>query len=191
MLWRFGSRRDDERKASELYGRVVAQARSPVFYADCGIADTPEGRYELIVLHLVLVLERLSAGGEAGAEAQRRLAERFVTDMDDSMREMGVGDLTVPRRVKRAAAGLFERGALYRKAAESRNSAAMAAALHECLPGLRELPGAAPAMAAYVTTVRDHLAGLDLEDVVAGRVTFPPAAVSVGSSRGGPSRGEP
>ena len=103
--------------ARKLYGAVVTQARRPEFYADLRVPDTPEGRYELVALHLVLLLERLSH--EEGPPAKRLgqvLSEVFVIDMDDNMREMGVGDLTVPRKVKKAAAGLFERALRYRLA---------------------------------------------------------------------------
>jgi cytochrome b pre-mRNA-processing protein 3 len=95
--------------ARELYGRVVTRAREPTFYADWGVADTTEGRFEVIALHLVLALGRLAPEGKAGRQLARALMEVFVTDMDDAMRELGIADLTVPRKVKRAAAALFDR----------------------------------------------------------------------------------
>ena len=91
LSWLF-SRSPGQRKASDLYGAVVALARTPALYADMGVADTPEGRYEALVLNLFLVMERLRAEGEAGVEASQALIERFVIDMDDNMREMGVGE---------------------------------------------------------------------------------------------------
>ena len=70
----------------------------------------------MMVLHLVLVLRRLAREGEAGAGSQEALTEAFVIDMDDNMREMTVGDLAVPRQVKRAVAVLHDRYAAYGKA---------------------------------------------------------------------------
>lgn len=101
--------------AERLYGAIVTQARAPVFYQNLGIPDSLEGRYEILVVHLVLILERLRAEGPKEQDLARTLVERFVTDMDDAMRQLGVGDTSVPKKVKGAAAGLFERTAAYRQ----------------------------------------------------------------------------
>ena len=87
----------------------MAQARAPALYADLGVPDTAEGRLEMVMLHTVLVIERLRLEGEAAEELSRALTERFITDLDDCLREMGVGDLTVPKKVKKAAAALYDR----------------------------------------------------------------------------------
>ncbi len=97
----------------KLYDSIVAQSRVEAFYRDLGVPDTVEGRFELIVLHLHLVLERLRREGAAGKRLSQTLIEAFVTDMDDSMREFGIGDMGVPRRVKKAAAAVYERSAAY------------------------------------------------------------------------------
>lgn len=107
------TRAQDKSKAQKLYGAVVTLARTPSFYSQFGIPDTPEGRFEAVALMLFMVLERLKSG--PGAEGLLRgTIEAFVTDMDDCMREMGVGDLVVPKRVKRAAAAFYERAGAYR-----------------------------------------------------------------------------
>jgi len=118
VLGQLTQRSRNRLKAQQLYGAVVAQARQPEFYVRHGVPDTPEGRYELIVLHLALVMERLQHAGEPGRARTQALAETFVADMDDQLREMGVGDLSVPRKVKKAAAGLYERAKAYRDALE-------------------------------------------------------------------------
>src|SRR5262249_12055523 len=113
-MWTLLPARSPERRtATKLYGRVVAQARLPSFYAEWGVPDTPEGRLELLLLHLALVLQRLGSGPTPPGRLARRLGETFVTDMDDNMREMGLGDMSVPRRVKKAAAALFDRTVEY------------------------------------------------------------------------------
>lgn len=103
----------------KLYDSIVAQSRAEIFYREFGVPDTVEGRFELIVLHLHLVLERLRREGTAGVRLSRALIEAFVTDMDDSMREFGIGDMGVPRRVKRAAAAVYERSAAYAAAQQA------------------------------------------------------------------------
>src|SRR6185437_3137103 len=78
--------------------------------------DTPEGRFELIALHLFLALEGMKERDTADTALSQRTIEAFVTDMDDCMREMGVGDMAVGKRVKRAAAAFYERANAYRRA---------------------------------------------------------------------------
>ena len=85
--------------ASTLYGAIVAQARNPIFYEELGVPDTVSGRFEMVVLHVVLVLERL----EDKAMGQR-IFDLYCKDMDQSLREMGVGDLGVPKRMKMSGA---------------------------------------------------------------------------------------
>lgn len=104
------------RTATDIYGSIVAKARDPLFYTAFKVADVAEKRYELIVLHLLVVLERLRADGEASKELSQALIEAFVRDLDGSMRELAVGDMSVPRKVKKAAGGLFDRDLLFREA---------------------------------------------------------------------------
>ncbi len=103
-------------KADQLYGAVVAQARAPELYIHMGVPDTPEGRYEMIVLHLFCLLERLKGAGAQELKLSRLMIERFVADLDGAMREMGVGDVGVAKKVKAAAAGFYGRAAAYRQA---------------------------------------------------------------------------
>jgi cytochrome b pre-mRNA-processing protein 3 len=119
---------------SDLYGAIVAQARMPAFYVDpCaagaagyGVPDTLEGRFDLIVLHLVLVLFQIgdqvgaapAAGKTAVQEGARRvigqnLFDEFCRDLDDNLREMGVGDLTVPKKMRGFAEAFYGRQAVY------------------------------------------------------------------------------
>ena len=102
------------RNAAKIYGSIVTQARNPAFYARYGVPDTPNGRYEMIVVHTALALHALRASGlDQDGKIGRALVEQFVTDMDDSLRQLAVGDMSVPKKVKRAAAGLRERTAEY------------------------------------------------------------------------------
>src|ERR1700727_881507 len=91
-----------------LYGVIVAQARVPDFYEEFGVADSVDGRFALIVLHLALVTRRLARESE-GAALASALIDRFGRAMDDNLREMGVGDLTVPKRMKRMFEALYRR----------------------------------------------------------------------------------
>src|SRR3974390_245218 len=81
-----------------LYGAIVAQARLPSFYLIYGVPDTVEGRFDMIVMHLALVLRRLARERELGSLGQG-VFDRFCRDMDHNLREMGVGDLSVPKHM--------------------------------------------------------------------------------------------
>jgi cytochrome b pre-mRNA-processing protein 3 len=100
---------DHTRIAGVIYGSIVASARQTPFYASWGVPDTREGRFEMLALHVALVMHRLGRIGASGADLGRSLGEVFMTDMDDNMREIGISDLKVPQKVKRAAAALFDR----------------------------------------------------------------------------------
>lgn len=84
-----------------LYLQAVEQARQPVFYARWGAPDTADGRFELYSLHVILLLHRLKGEGEAGAETAQALFDAYVKSLDDALREAGVGDLSVGKKVRK------------------------------------------------------------------------------------------
>lgn len=112
MLNWLKERQTRTRTAQQLYGAIVAQARQPLFYTALDVPDTARGRFEMIALHVALVLHRLQAEGADFMDLSRVLGETFVVDMDDNMREMSFSDLAVPREIKKAAAALFDRHTL-------------------------------------------------------------------------------
>ncbi len=111
-----------------LYGTIVAQARATAFYTTYGVPDTVQGRFDLIVLHLVLLLRRLEWDADAGRARGRnpgigpndgigqKLFDAFCRDLDDNLREMGVGDLAVPKQMRRFGEAFYGRQAAYRAA---------------------------------------------------------------------------
>jgi cytochrome b pre-mRNA-processing protein 3 len=168
------SRRDDRRRAGDLYGAVVARARAPHLYTAYGVADTIVGRYEMVALHLMLVLDRLGAPDVADEELRRTVIEAFVADMDDAMREIGIGDTSVPRNVKKAAGGLYERSVAYRDGLAADDPGVLVAALvGHVYAGAEEARPSATALAAEVRAIAADLARQPAEALAAGRVTFP------------------
>ena len=158
------------RTATKLYGSIVAAARREPFYARQGVSDTPDGRFALLVAHMFLVMERLRREGEAGQELSRALVEAFVTDMDDSMREMGVGDLSVPRKVKKAAGALYDSVGAFRDAGAQSDGALERVLRETLLKG--EAEPAAAAVAAYMTRAAGELAAVPSAELLSGQVTF-------------------
>jgi cytochrome b pre-mRNA-processing protein 3 len=114
-------RSSPRRSIGDLYGAIVAQARLPAFYSGYGVPDTVEGRFDLIVLHLVLVLAQTGqqakpdegAARAIGREIGQGLFDEFCRDLDDNLREMGVGDLAVPKRMRGFAEAFYGRQAAY------------------------------------------------------------------------------
>ncbi|MGB6750750.1 MAG: ubiquinol-cytochrome C chaperone family protein, partial [Xanthobacteraceae bacterium] len=113
MIWRLFRTHSQDRSIDELYGAIVAQARSPAFYRDYGVPDTVQGRFDLIVLHLVLLIDRLGGGADAGRGIGQRLFDVFCRDLDGNLREMGVGDLAVPKRMRGFGEAFYGRQAAY------------------------------------------------------------------------------
>jgi cytochrome b pre-mRNA-processing protein 3 len=113
MLALLARRRRRKEAAQRLYLAVVERAREPALYLEGGVADTPEGRLELVAAHLVVLVERLGRAGEAGRGLAQGVVEAFVADMDTAVREMGIGDTGVAKRVKKAAAALYDRHRAY------------------------------------------------------------------------------
>jgi cytochrome b pre-mRNA-processing protein 3 len=161
-----------------LYGAIVAQARAPAFYRSYGVADTVNGRLDLLMLHLVLVFERLSQGDAAAKAAGQAAFDRFCQDMDDHLREEGVSDLRVPKDMKRVGAAFFGRHRAYISALKAGDREALRAALRrnvfadEDAAGLRVL-------AAYVEAAAQALDRQDVTAVAGGRIDWPDPAIQV------------
>lgn len=162
-----------EKVTTSLYDQIVAAARQPVLYAEWQVPDTPLGRYEMISLHLFLVLHRLR--GETGTvrEIAQDLTDRFFADLDHSIRELGVGDLSVPKRMKKLARMFYGRVVSYGEAIEAGDAARLAEALARNIrPDEVSWPQAAD-LARYVLVSHRDLADQTLNDLSAGRIAFP------------------
>lgn len=156
----------------DLYERIVAQSRRPAFYSLASVPDTMEGRFEMIVLHLFLVLDRLKTAGQDGQKLGQRIMENLVADMDDALRQIGIGDMGVPRRIQKTAAAMRERVRDYDAAIGSPGTALeKALATHIYQTGQ---PIAAHAMLArYVRAARTSLHNQATADIREARLTFP------------------
>ena len=128
----------------------------------------------MVVLHLFLVLERLRAQGARAGTLPRALIEAFVADMDDSLRELGTGDVAVAKKVRRAAAGFYERSGDYRAALAADDPQRARACARPAWARPRDASRrAARACRAMSARPRRALADQDGEDVLAGRIAFP------------------
>ena len=161
---------------SALYGMIVAQARLPCFYRDYAVADTVNGRFELIVLHLALVLDRL-AQDPTLRELGQGVFDRFCQDMDHNLREMGIGDLAVPKEMKRMGEAYYGRAQAYQAALAAGDSRALVETIVRNIDGV-SLPAAAPRLAAYMREAVRDLKAQGGASLAAGGLHFPdPAAI--------------
>ena len=180
IRWR---RSPTETTIDGLYGTIVAQARLPVFYTAFGVADTVEGRFEMIVLHLALVARRLARDPTMQPLASALFA-RFCRDLDHNLREMGVGDLTVPKKMQGFAAAYFGRARAYDRALAGGDREASAAAIARNVLGLAAPSAGARRLAHYMEQAADVLDALDASEISQARLRFPdlvsePAATAV------------
>lgn len=175
MLLRLFRSRPAQAAGRALYAAAVEQSRSPMLYSRLGAPDTAEGRFEVYSLHVVLLLDRLRQSGEQAKETSQAVFDTYVKSLDHALREMGVGDLSVGKKMRKLGEAFYGRVRSYHAAF---------AALPDATP-LRDLlsrtvyAGAdtkpAAALAGYVLAQREHLAGQALDDLLAGRAQWRPA----------------
>lgn len=159
--------------ADRLYSAAVTQARRPEFYAVLGVPDTVDGRFEMIALHVFLLLYRLKHDHPASAALAQAVFDAMFRDMDRSLREMGAGDLGVGRRVKRMAEGLSGRIEAYDGGLESSDEAVLCAAVSRNVYGTVEPdPACVACIAAYMRDQDKRLEAQTWEGLSQGQVMF-------------------
>lgn len=185
MLWPFNHFRKPRAPLhatiEAIYGMIVTHAREPLFYRDLGVPDTVNGRFDLLVLHLWMVLRQLGSSGEA-ANVSQALFDRFCDDMDANLREMGVGDLAVPKRMQAFGEAFYGRSAAYDLALASGKEPLAAALCRNVLNG--EGMENARRLASYVERAIANLTELDTATMLGAAWRFPfplPAEESHGS----------
>ncbi len=155
-----------------LYALAVAQARRPVFYVDYGIPDTPEGRFEAYSLHVLMLLERLRGEGAEAGEVSQGLFDAYVKDLDHALRELGVGDLSVGRKMRRLGEAFYGRGKSFEQALGALPDRAELEAFLARTVYADADPAFAPRLADHVLVQREALAGQPLARVLAGEVAW-------------------
>lgn len=174
MLKRLFKPRPTQVAGQELYARVVAQSRTPGLYADLGAPDTPEGRFEIYSLHTYLLLERLKGQGEQAADTAQVLFDTYLSGLDHGLRELGVGDLSVGKRMRKLGEAFYGRVHAFEAALAALPDRAPLEALVARTVYAKADAAQAPRLAAYVVAQREALAGQPLDRLNAGDVTWRP-----------------
>ncbi|MFT4117397.1 ubiquinol-cytochrome C chaperone family protein [Bradyrhizobium sp.] len=175
MLWPFNHFRKPRLAPpgtiEAIYGMIVTQAREPMFYRDLGVPDTVNGRFDLLLLHLWLLLRRLRTA-QGGTELSQALFDRFCEDMDDNLREMGVGDQIVPKRMRAFGEAFYGRVQAYDQALASDAEALASAICKNILNGAGM--DQARRLAAYARAAEADLGRTGEPALLCASFTFPP-----------------
>jgi cytochrome b pre-mRNA-processing protein 3 len=159
--------------AAKLYGAIVAQARLPVFYQSLEVPDTLEGRFLALSVHLFAVLHRLKREGPLARGLAQDLTDRFTADMETVLREIGIGDLSIPKKMRGLAASSAALLQAYEDAVPA-GEAAVAAAIGPALPQDQRLSEAASRrLAHYLLALVHELDAQSVASLEAGEVRFP------------------
>jgi cytochrome b pre-mRNA-processing protein 3 len=183
MIFNLFPRNRQETTIRALYGAIVAQAREPSFYRGYDVPDTVNGRFDMIVLHLALFLDRVESGTEPMRMLGQAVFDLFCREMDGHFREAGVSDLKVPKEMQQMAQAFYGRRSVYRQAlAAPGNEALEEALMRNVYPERPSAKAGAVRLATYIRVVSETLAqenGLEK-----GQLAWPdPDAVSIDTAR--------
>ncbi len=172
-------RRRHERAGFQLYAAAVAAAREPYLYEALGVPDTLDGRFDMIALYAFLVIRQVSRQAQPGPDLGQAVFDAMFSDMDINLRELGVGDLSVGRRVRAMWEAFHGRANVYSAALDANDPAGLAAALaRNVWRGEPPPEGAASGLARLVTAQSAFLAQ-QTDNLLDGKVRFLPAADAV------------
>jgi len=176
----FGRETKANRTVTEaLYERIVAAARQPVFYSQWFVPDTPLGRFEMVSLMMLLFQHRLRGEDGVARDVAQVLIDEFFTDVEHSLRELGISDPGVPKRMKKLARMFYGRTAAYTEALDADDRDAMTRALmRNVRPDTAAWPEA-DALAAYAFDAQKALAAQPTDAICAGQLNFPEAVESL------------
>jgi cytochrome b pre-mRNA-processing protein 3 len=161
----------------QLYDSVVERARQPLLYTDFAVSDSIEGRFELYSLHVILLLHRLKGQGPQATDTAQALFDTFISQLDHALREIGVGDLSVAKKMRKLGEAFYGRAKHYDAALDAEADSELEALIGRTVFEGAGEAGRVDALAAYVRRVRAALAAEPLETLLEGRVDWPELAV--------------
>jgi len=180
MIWNlFKRKKANQALVERQYAEITRGARSPVFYEDMGVPDTVMGRFEMIAIHLILYLRRTGTAGPAAKGIAQDIVDAFFEDVDHSIRELGIGDMGVPKRMKKLARMFYGRAQSYGQALDAGDRDALVEALRRNIhPDNVETAPSMQALAAWMSATAKELEDVPEDRLAAGSLIF--AAVEAG-----------
>lgn len=173
MLQRFRQQRRRRHQADSLYAALVAQARSPVFYSELEVPDSLDGRFEMVVLHVYALTRGVDGRSPVQIELSRLVMEAMIDDMDRTLREIGVGDMSVGKKVKQMAAAFYGRARAYDDALAAGGDDLRQALRRNVYAGADIDGSIVDRLSIYLRAMVAAIAGLDDDSIAAGKIAFP------------------
>ncbi len=175
MIFGFFRRAEARRRlVAGLHLRIDQAARAPGLFRNLDVPDTVEGRFEAVCLHVHLVLRRLRRLPPPAADVGQDLVNAVFAQFDAALRELGVGDVGVPKRMKKLGSAFYGRAGGYDAALDAGDRSALALALGRNVLGDADGARAGP-LADYVVASNARLSAASLDDLLADRPPFVPA----------------
>lgn len=174
MIWNlFKRKKANQALVERQYAEITRSARTPVFYESMGVPDTVMGRFEMISIHMVMYLRRTASAGEASKGIAQEVVDAFFEDIDHSIRELGIGDMGVPKRMKKLAKMFYGRATSYGQTLESGDTAALVEALTRNIhPDQRETAPPMQKLADWMMLTAASLDDVADTTLAAGQMTF-------------------
>jgi len=155
------------------YEALTSMAREPVFYTGYNVPDTVMGRFELLSVVMILFFRRTRSSATSGQELAQEIVDAFFEDIDYSIRELGIGDNSVPKRMKKLAGMFYGRLESYATAMDGNDRAALAAALRRNIYPKTDEGASMAALADWMMDAEAHLAAVTEADIATGSATLP------------------
>ena len=165
-LWQFLFPPVAEPGTARLYQAIVAQARQPAFYQFFGVPDSVDGRFDLLLLHAILAMQPLDTA------ARQALFDLMFADMDQSLREMGVGDMSIGKKIKPMIAAFYGRAKAYESALTGSEQDLIAVLRRNLYRNAQVKEAQLAAMAAYVRQSHAHLIKQAASAIQGGEIAF-------------------
>jgi cytochrome b pre-mRNA-processing protein 3 len=175
ILAQWRARRANRILIDQLHGKIVAASRAPFLYINLGVPDSFEGRFEMVTLYAGLVMRRLTQLSGIGAELAQELADSVFRHFEIALREIGIGDVAVPKRLKRMAEAFYGRSKAYGDGLDDPVSDCLAKALARNVYGMEDVALAPMALTLtqYVRVAAEALDQTPLSVFAEGDVQFP------------------
>ena len=176
-LFGFLGRRSGNREiVDRLHQALVEAARRPAFYAQWGVPDTLDGRFDCVTLHAVLLMQRMQALPKPADELANDVVDRLFLGFEEALRELGVGDVVIPKRMKTIAAAFLGRAKAYEEAMTSGDGEALAAVLRRNLLGEHAGLAQQRFWIDYLAQMSAALSQCDLDRIILADHLFPDPA---------------
>ncbi len=167
-----------ETAAIAMYGSIVAQARTATFYSELGVPDSLNGRFDMIILHAMLVMRRLrDEPTETDHTLSQALFDYMFKDMDRSLREVGVGDMSIGKHIKKMAKAFYGRAEEYEKGLDQNDETFLEALKNNLYRTETPTQTQTQLLMQYVRSTEKALKSISFEDIIAGRLQWPQVRV--------------